>query len=283
MALATDGVEIVSVDSMQVYRGMDIGTAKPTLSERSQVPHHMIDLVDPTELFSVAEFQEQGRAALAGIAGSALVVGGSGLHLRALIDPLDFPPTDPALRAALEALDLPELAGRLLAADSSAAAVVDMANKRRVQRAVEIVELTGQTPTQRSSSAQAAAVENYESVAPVAIVGLDPLDELEARIEARVEAMVGGGWLEEVAALDGRLGATAAGAIGYRELADVVKGETSLADARVAISAATRALAKRQRTYFRKDPRVRWLPWRSNLGDRVSEAAAALEEGKWNS
>ncbi len=283
MALATDGVEIVSVDSMQVYRGMDIGTAKPTLSERRQVPHHMIDLVDPTELFSVAEFQEQGRAALAGIAGSALVVGGSGLHLRALIDPLDFPPTDPDLRAALEALDLPELAGRLLAADSNAAAVVDMANKRRVQRAVEVLELTGQTPTQRSSSAQAVAVENYESVAPVAIVGLDPLDELEARIEARVDAMVAGGWLAEVAALDGRLGATAAGAVGYGELADVVKGETSLADARVAILAATRAVAKRQRTYFRKDPRVRWLPWRSSLGDRVSEAAAALEESKWNS
>jgi len=283
MTLAADGVEIVSVDSMQVYRGMDIGTAKPSPAERHRVPHHMIDIVDPSDSFSVAEFQEQGRVALGAIAGSALVVGGSGLHLRALIDPLEFPPTDSEVRAALEGLDLAGLGARLLAADPDAATVVDMANKRRVQRAVEIWELTGQTPTQRALSASAVAVESYESIDPVAIVGVDPGAELEARIESRVDEMLATGWLEEVAALGDRLGPTASGAVGYKELAAVVKGERNLAEGRTAIVQATRALAKRQRTYFRKDPRIRWLPWRSSLSDRVADAATALKEAKWNS
>jgi tRNA dimethylallyltransferase len=275
--------EIVSVDSMQVYRGMDIGTAKPSIADRERVRHHMIDLVEPGEPFSVAQFQVQGRAALDGIAGRSLVVGGSGLHLRALVDPLEFPPTDSALRAELETLDLEDLARRLLAVDPGAAAVVDMGNRRRVLRALEVVELAGETPTQRAGSVTARAVADYEPVIPVAIVGLDPGDELQQMVVARVDAMLDAGWPAEAAALADRLGPTAAAAIGYRELIDVAAGVETLQDARRIIVGATMALAKRQRTYFRRDPRVRWLPWQPGLMDRVGAVAAALEEAKWSS
>jgi tRNA dimethylallyltransferase len=283
MELADRGTEIVSVDSMQVYRGMDIGTAKPSAADRHRVRHHMIDLVDPAEPFSVAEFQLQGRAALDRIDGRPLVVGGSGLHLRALVDPLEFPPTDPDVRSELEALDLEELMRRLLDVDPGAVAVVDMANRRRVLRALEVVQLVGETPTQRAGSAGAVAVANYEPLVPVAIVGLDPGDELGHRVVERVDAMLDAGWPDEAAGLAGRLGPTAAAAIGYRELIDVASGDESLPAARGAIVGATMALAKRQRTYFRRDPRVRWLPWRPSLMDRVGAVAAALEEAKWSS
>jgi len=283
MDLASPGVEIVSVDSMQVYRGMDIGTAKPSATDRVAVPHHMIDVADSTEDFSVAQFQSMGRRALGSVAGSPLVVGGSGLHLRALIDPLEFPPTDAIVRTELESLETDELRTRLLELDPEAGDTVDLANRRRVIRALEIARLVGETPTARKAGPSAKAVADYESIYPTAIFGIDPGDALETRIAERVDQMLGAGWAEEAAALRGRLSRTAGAAIGYRELIGVADGETDLATARDAIVSATIAFAKRQRTFFRRDPRVRWLPWLSSHDDRVAAAAAAFEEAGWSS
>ncbi len=146
------GAEIVSVDSMQVYRGLDLGTAKPTPAQQARVRHHLLDLADPVTPFSVAEFQRAGREALAGLARGgvpALIVGGSGLHFRALVDPLEFPPHDPEVRREVEALARGEALAALLAADPAAGAVVDVANPRPVARALEVYRLTGLTPAVR--------------------------------------------------------------------------------------------------------------------------------------
>ena len=154
----------MSVDSMQVYRGMDIGTAKPSLDMRRQIPHHLVDLVEPEEDFPVALFQQHGLAALHQIddAGTtAVICGGSGLHFRSLVDPLEFPPSDQAIRAELETLEVDEARERLEALDATAAAHIDLANPRRVVRALEIAKLTGLTPSQRAASEDAMAVRDY--------------------------------------------------------------------------------------------------------------------------
>jgi tRNA dimethylallyltransferase len=283
MALAGADTEIVSVDSMQVYRGMDIGTAKPMAAESAHVRHHMIDLVDPAEPFSVAEFQRRGRDALATIPGRALLVGGSGLHFRAIIDPLEFPPTDGDVRASLEQLADAELRARLLGADPGSAELVDLDNRRRVIRALEIIELVGETPTQRSTGKAAQDVAEYRASQPVAIVGVDPGPALDPRIVERTDAMLGAGWLGEAAALWHDMGPTASSALGYRELAAVAAGTSTIDEARDRIISDTRRLAKRQRTFFRRDPRIRWLPWKAELGERAADAAAALEEALWSS
>jgi tRNA dimethylallyltransferase len=281
------GGEIVSVDSMQVYRGMDIGTAKPTAAERRRVPHHLIDLVDPGDSYTVAEFQEAGRQALDDMESRgvpAVICGGSGLHFRALVDPLDFPPSDPDVRITLESVSHSDLVAELLKADPEAGATTDLANPRRVLRAVEIHRLTGATPTERASSRLATQVREYEAARPFIALGLDPGDGLKARVLARLDAMLAAGWLEEVERLGPSLSTTAGLAVGYRELLEVVRGGTRLDEARSAISRSTMALAKRQRTYFRRDPRIRWLPWHDHRDRRAAEAASALEEADaWSS
>jgi tRNA dimethylallyltransferase len=281
------GGHVLSVDSMQVYRGMDIGTAKPATEVRAAVPHHLIDLADPEENFTVAAFQDAGVAVLDDLATSgvpAVIAGGSGLHFRALVDPLHFPPTDDSLRAELEATSSADLVARLLEADPAAAAHVDLANPRRVLRAVEIHTLTGETPSSRAADPDAVAVRRYRPREEFVAVGLDPGDLLAARVERRFDRMLAAGLLDEVAGLEDRLGPTAAQAVGYKELLPVVRGLASLEAARADAVRATLALAKRQRTFFGRDPRIRWLGWSDDPERRRRAAFAALEEaGTWSS
>jgi tRNA dimethylallyltransferase len=272
---------------MQVYRGMDIGTAKPSAADRARVAHHLIDVADPGRAYSVAEFQDAGRAAIADIERRgriAIVCGGSGLHFRALVDPLRFPPTDGAVRAELEEQTVETLRAELVAVDPESPAWIDMDNPRRVLRAVEIHRLTGQTPSQRGASQTAADVREYRSELDVVIVGVDPGDLLAERVARRLDAMLDAGWLEEAAALGGALGPTAVLAVGYRALQEVAAGRTSLTDARQTILSDTLALAKRQRTFFRRDPRITWLTWDDDPSRRLTAAIAAFEEARaWTS
>ncbi len=281
MALASAvGGEIISVDSMQVYRGMDIGTAKPSVAIRAGIPHHMIDVAGPEDAYSVAEFQRDGVPIVDRVARGAttVLVGGSGLHFRALVDPLEFPPTDEAVRAGVEAGDLTELLAELLGADPDAGEHVDLANPRRVRRAVEILRLTATTPSSRAGTSRARMVRDYEPRKPFVAIGLDPGSAIAGRVEARFDAMLAKGLLDEVAGLAERLGPTASQAVGYKELMPVVRGTTGIEEARRSAIAATMALVKRQRTFFRKDPRIRWLPWHDDPETRTAMATAVLEE-----
>ncbi len=272
---------------MQVYRGMDIGTAKPTPDDRRRIPHYLIDIADPAEEFTVAEFQREGRGVLAALAETsrpAVIAGGSGLHFRALVDPLTFAPHDPDVRARIDELPDDVAVNRLRSVDPSAGRYVDLANPRRVQRALEIYELSGATPSQRAASDEAAAVRAYRAQIPVRAVGFDPGGELEARIAARVDGMLARGLLDEVAALAPRLGRTARNAVGYRQLLEVVGGTATVEEGRREVVRATTALAKRQRTFFARDPRIRWLPWSPDPDERAAAAHRALEEaGSWTS
>jgi tRNA dimethylallyltransferase len=279
--------EIVSVDSMQVYRGMDIGTAKPSRHARESTEHHLIDIADPHEDFSVERFRGAGREALAAIARrgrAAIIGGGSGLHFRALVDPMNFAPTDENLRADLEAMDPADLVSERLGADPGAAALIDLQNPRRVVRAVEVLRLTGKKPTDRERTAEARALREYRSEIPCAAVAIDPGSELETRIEDRFAGMLRSGLLEEVTRLEPVLGRTARQAVGYKEMLRVIRGTVSIDEARADAIAATRALAKRQRTWFRRDPRLRWLQWHHGADDRIEQAWTALtEEPVWSS
>jgi len=273
------GAEILSVDSMQVYRGMDIGTAKPTPHERSRVRHHMIDVVDASEEYTVAWFQQEARAIIENSTVETLIlVGGTGLHFRAVVDPMRFPGTDPDVRAAVEALDPTEARRRLLAIDPRAGEAVDLDNPRRVTRALEIYEVAGLTPTQRTAAPERRALEAYEPELPFVAIGLDPGDRLEPRVRGRLRSMIDAGLVEEVESLRGRMSRTASGAVGYRQLMGVVTGEKSLDEGLAAAEKATVGLARRQRTFFRRDPRIEWLEWRDDPTRRAVDAAARLLE-----
>ena len=262
--------EVISVDSMQVYRGMDIGTAKPTPLERRGIPHHLIDVAEPEEEFTVAEFRRLGRAALETAASPTVIIsGGSGLHFRALVDPMSFAPTDPALRATLENREAGELVSSLLAVDPVAGSVVDLANQRRVIRAFEIYQLTGETPTMRSEMAAAEEVRRYVPEVEFQAVGVDPGGELESRIHTRLGAMRDSGLIEEVRRLGERLGRTARNAVGYREIQDALRGEFTIDEAFSRAASNTRKLARRQRTWFQRDPRIRWIPWIEDPNERT--------------
>ncbi|MBI5158214.1 MAG: tRNA (adenosine(37)-N6)-dimethylallyltransferase MiaA [Acidimicrobiia bacterium] len=279
------GAHIVSVDSMQVYRGMDVGTAKPSVEERATVPHHLVDIADPADAFSVAEFQRAGRTVIAAARAAGeriLIVGGSGLHFRALVDPLDFPPSDPAVRAEIEALTPSEAVGHLLAADAEVASLVDLANPRRVVRALEVFRTTGATPSARAATPEAEAIRSYRGLWPVVGIGVDPGPALGERIRQRFAAMLAAGLQAEVESLAPRLGVTASQGVGYRELLKVVRGEWTLDRATRTAIEATLALARRQRTFYRRDPRVRWLEWDDEAA-LVAKGAALLEEAGWTS
>jgi tRNA dimethylallyltransferase len=256
------GAEVVSADAMLVYRGMDIGTAKPTPEERARVPHHLVDLVDPAEEFSVARFQPLARAAIAEVLGRGrppLLVGGSGLYFQAVVDDFVFPPTDQAVRSRLEAeaaqVGVPELYRRLAAADPAAAARIQPGNLRRTVRALEVMELTGR-PFSSFRAAMDAPVSRYR----LTVLGLNPGPELlRARVAERVTAMAEAGLVEEVRRLAGRpLSRTARQALGYKELLDAMERGTPVAEALEAVVRRTRAYARRQLAWFRRDPRVRW-------------------------
>lgn len=276
------GAEILSVDSVQVYRGMDIGSAKPSAAEQAEIPHHMIDLAPPEVDYTVADFQRAGRRVMADARrrGAPLVMaGGSGLHFRALVDPFEFPPGGgPEVRAAVDRLPPEAAAAELLRADPGAGEHVDMANPRRVRRAVEIIRLGGETPSRRAAGESAARVRGYRAEIPFAAVGVDPGEKLAERAARRIDRMLEAGLLEEVAALAGRMGRSAAQAVGYRQLIPVVRGEISLEQGRADALAATMALAKRQRAFFGRDPRIRWLDWDDDPEVRYRAARRALEE-----
>ncbi|MEZ5175969.1 MAG: tRNA (adenosine(37)-N6)-dimethylallyltransferase MiaA [Acidimicrobiia bacterium] len=281
------GAEILSVDSMQVYRGMDIGTAKPTLRVRERITHHMIDLVDPVDEYDVATFQHMARAVLADGSGRnarMLVVGGSGLHYRAVVDPLEFGHADASVRSFLEALEPAQARTRLAAVDPAAGEHVDLDNPRRVVRALEIYEVTGQTPSSRYRTPEAAAIREYEPLIPHTAIGLDAGDAARERSEQRLDRMLEAGLLAEVESLTGRLGRTAAQAVGYKELLPVVAGRISLDDGVAAARAATKALIKRQRTFFRRDPRIVWIPWQDEADGRIGAVMEQIERTtSWSS
>jgi tRNA dimethylallyltransferase len=268
VAHACGDVELVSVDSMQVYRGLDIGTAKPTPAQRAAVPHHLIDVADPCDEWSVARFQHEARAAVADIEARgkrALLVGGTGLYVQAVIDPLTFPPEDRAVRDAILARTDDPYA-ELVRLDPDAAGAIEPGNTRRIARALEVIAITG-----RPFSSFGAGLHTYgATVFPVHIVGLWlPRDALNARIAARVTAMRHAGLVDEVRALRerGALSRTAAQAIGYREVLDHVEGhEASVDVAFDATVARTRRFARRQRMWFRRDPRITWFGATRNPG-----------------
>lgn len=254
--------EIVALDAFTVYRGMDVGTAKPSTAARARVPHHLVDVLEPTQECTVAWFQGRARAAIAEVGSrgrTTLLVGGSGLYYRAVVDDLAFPPTDAALRARLtegHAAD-PGAAHTLLAGlDPEAAARIEPGNLRRTVRALEVVQLTG-----RPFSSFRAAWDRYESVlAGLEVHGLSvPADVLARRIEARAQRMLAEGLLEECRALADRdLSTTAAAAIGYQEGLAVLAGALDVPAAAERIAVRTRRYAARQRRFLVRDPRIRW-------------------------
>jgi tRNA dimethylallyltransferase len=278
LAERLDG-EIVNTDAMAVYRGMDIGTATPPPGERRGVPHHLLDLLDVTEPLTVAEFQGLAREVIAEVRGrrrTPILVGGSALYTRAVVDRFEFPGTDPAVRAGLEAeleaVGPAELHRRLAASDPESAAQILPENGRRIVRALEVVTITG-APFRASLPEPV-----YLDPATVQI-GVD-IDRptLDARIEQRVRQMFDDGLVDEVRRLlavglaEGR---TARSAIGYREVTSYLEGRMSLDQAIEATAAATRRFSRRQDGWFRKDPRVVWVPW--DAPDRVERALAAVE------
>lgn len=253
--------EIVSVDSMQVYRGMDIGTAKPTTEERARVPHHMVDVVDPWEETSVAWFQRTARAAIADIEARgrrALLVGGTALYVQAVVDDLEIPGRYPEVRVELEGeADTAALHERLVTLDPSAASRIEPANRRRVVRALEVTLGSG-----RAFSDYGPGVGAHPPTA-FALVGLrrDP-EVLVQRIARRYRQQVEAGLLDEVIGLRKHprgLSRTAAQALAYKELMSYLDGEVALEEALELAERRTRRFARRQRAWFGRDPRITWI------------------------
>jgi len=277
---AAVGGEIVNADSMQLYAGMDIGTAKLTPAQRRGVPHHLLDIWDVRQTASVAEYQRLARAAIDAIRGRGLVpvlAGGSGLYVRAALDTLEFPGTDPVLRARLEA-ELAEsgpapLYARLTGADPAAAAAILPSNGRRIVRALEVIEVSGRPFS--------ATLPRYESVYPVVQLGLSvDRAELDARIAARTGRMFAAGLVEEVRRLDRaglREGRTASRALGYAQVLRLLAGDCSEEEARAQTVLATRRFVRRQESWFRRDPRVTWLlAGGADAGDLLERALATI-------
>ena len=278
LAHTLDG-EIVNADSMQLYRGMDIGTAKLTPAERAGVAHHLLDIWPVTEAASVSAYQLLARAAIDDIRGrgrTPILVGGSGLYLRAAIDKLQFPATDTALRARLEQeldrLGPGVLHARLAAADPVAAAAILPGNGRRVVRALEVIELTGRPFS--------ATLPDFEPFYPVVQIGVAvPRPELDQRIADRVDRMWQLGLVDEVRQLDRaglREGRTASRALGYAQVLRFLAGEWTEQEAASQTVLATRRFVRRQESWFRRDPRVNWIQAGHDLADR---SLAVVEQG----
>ena len=253
------GAEIVTLDSMQVYRGMDIGTATPTAAEQAEVPHHLIDLVDPSEEFAVAELQAQAAAAIDDIRSRGVMpvlVGGTGLYVRAVIDNLQIPGRYPEVRGELEAEpDTAALHRRLVELDPVAAGRMEPTNRRRIIRALEVTIGSG-----RPFSSYGPGLAHYPAT-PFVQVGLRwERDRLDERIAARYPRQMADGFLDEVRSLAGQpISRTASQALGYKELLAHVQGQTSLDDALELAVVRTRRFARRQERWFRRDPRIAWL------------------------
>lgn len=267
--------ELISLDSMQIYRGLDIGTAKPTKAEQAEVRHHMINICEPTENFSAAEFAERAHKVIADVRSRgkrAVLCGGTGLYLDTVLGRLDFGEIESDEKLRCELIAFAEKNGakalheRLRGIDPQAAEKIHPNNVRRVARAIEIYELTGKTKTEHDR--EAISDSPYESL----IIGLDYDDRevLYSRINRRVDAMIEAGLEREVRSLlsRGLLSAesTAGQAIGYKEMLGYIAGDCSLGDAVEKIKLGTRRYAKRQLTWLRRNPSINWL-YPDRLGD----------------
>ncbi|MFG3318668.1 tRNA (adenosine(37)-N6)-dimethylallyltransferase MiaA [Streptomyces sp. NPDC048171] len=271
------GGEVVNADSMQLYRGMDIGTAKLTPGERGGVPHHLLDIWDVTVAASVAEYQRLARERIDALLAEGrwpVLVGGSGLYVRGAVDNLEFPGTDPQVRARLEE-ELAELGSgvlhaRLAAADPEAARAILPGNGRRIVRALEVIEITGRPFT--------ANLPGHDSVYDTVQIGVDVArPELDERIARRVDRMWEAGLVEEVRALEARglrEGRTASRALGYQQVLTALAGDCTLDEARAETVRATKRFARRQDSWFRRDPRVHWLS--GGVADRTELPQLAL-------
>jgi tRNA dimethylallyltransferase len=278
------GGEVVNADSMQLYRGMDIGTAKLSPAERRGVPHHLLDVWDVTRTASVAEYQLLARERIDRLLAEGrtpVLVGGSGLYVRAAVDALEFPGTDPAVRARLEA-DLERdgsgaLHARLAAADPAAAEAILPGNGRRIVRALEVIEITG-----RPFTAQLPGPDEEREIYRTLQIGVGVgRAELDERITARVDRMWRAGLVGEVRSLEDaglREGRTASRALGYQQVLAAFAGRYGMEEARAETVRATRRFARRQESWFRRDPRVRWLSGaREDQGELEQRAWGLLE------
>jgi tRNA dimethylallyltransferase len=277
IALAEElGGEVVNADAMQLYRGMDIGTAKVTVEERKGVPHHLLDVLDVTETASVAAYQRDARATIERLLDEGrvpILTGGSGLYVRAVLDDLDFPGTDPDIRARLEQelehLGAQQLHDRLVKLDPVAATAILPSNGRRVVRALEVIELTGRP---FSATMPKPGPARYETLQ----LGLD-LDtaELDRRVDLRVTRMFEAGLVDEVKELEKqglRVGRTASRALGYQQVLDQLDADHDMLAAAAATALSTRRFVRRQRSWFRRDQRIEWL---DAAGDNLEGTALA--------
>ncbi|MDX3852002.1 tRNA (adenosine(37)-N6)-dimethylallyltransferase MiaA [Streptomyces sp. AK02-01A] len=280
LARQLDG-EVINADSMQLYRGMDIGTAKLTTEERAGVPHRLLDIWDVTEAASVAEYQKLARTEIDRLLADGrtpVLVGGSGLYVRGAIDALEFPGTDPEVRARLEE----ELAlrgsgalhARLSAADPQAGRAILPSNGRRIVRALEVIEITGKPFT--------ANLPGHDAVYDTVQIGVDVgRPELDLRISQRVDRMWDAGLVDEVRALEGlglREGRTASRALGYQQVLSALAGECTDDEARAETVRATKRFARRQDSWFRRDARVHWLDGGTDQRGELPHRALALVE-----
>jgi tRNA dimethylallyltransferase len=278
LALALGG-EVVNADSMQLYQGMDIGTAKEPEAARRGVPHHLLDIWPVTQTANVADYAKLARAAIDEIIARGRVpvlAGGSGLYVRAALDDLDFPGTDEAIRASLEEelarVGAAALHTRLARLDPAAAAAILPGNGRRIVRALEVIEISGRPFT--------ATMPAFTENRPAVQIGLTlPRPELDQRIAARVDRMWQAGLEAEVRRLAAQGlcdGKTASRALGYQQLLRYLDGEWTLDEARLETMKATRRFARRQESWFRRDPRVRWLDAAQPSGALLEQASAMI-------
>jgi tRNA dimethylallyltransferase len=280
MALARRvGGEILSVDSMQVYRGMDVGTAKPTAAERAEIPHHLIDMVNPSEEFTVARFVELADGVIGNTRAPLIATGGTPLYYKALFEGLfEGPPADLAVRQRLAQEPAEALHRRLSEVDPAAAARIHANDTRRVIRALEVYELTGRPITSFQTDWSAPTHRHAATW-----VGLNwDKDALNRRINARVKAMIAAGWLDETRDLlrrYGQLSKTASEATGYADLIAHLQGKIKLDDAIEQIKISTRQLARKQMKWFRRWPQVTWLKGEGEMSQKVDEVLALWERG----
>jgi tRNA dimethylallyltransferase len=284
LAERIDG-EIISVDSMQVYRGLDIGTAKPSAEERARVRHHLIDVVDLTEPFDAAQFVRLANAAVAEIQSrghTPIFCGGTGFYFKAFLEGLgDTPPADEKLRAELEATPLPELLAELAEKDPVTYEKIDRQNPRRVIRAIEVIRITGKKFSEQKAQWKDSATETKKSgldgVSPRLIGFSREVTDLRARIDARVDIMFARGLVEETRRLlDQGLGQnkTAMQALGYRQVVEYLRGEHSLPETVEWVKIKTRQFAKRQMTWFKRQLKVEWINLAAN--DSADEIAGRI-------
>lgn len=276
LALARElGAEIVNADSMQLYRGMDIGTAKLPEKDRQGVPHHLIDILDVTEDASVAQYQIWAREIIDGLLAvdhPVVVVGGTGLYIKAILDEMNFPDTDPIIRQSLseeaERIGSEAMHERLMKLDPAAAAAIPKENLRRVIRALEVIEITGKPFTANLPRAGATC---YPEARQFGLV-MDR-ENLKERIDARVDAMWEAGFVPEVSGLIDKgltRGRTARAALGYSQIIDFLEGRMTEAEAREETKRATRAYARRQETWFSRDERITWIKGPDRLASIIS-------------